>query len=59
MDHEVIIEIKERLTKIEVMLNTELDTLKKRVSKLEANQEWIIRLVIGSLVGGALALLWK
>lgn len=52
------IEVKERLVKIEVMLNSELDSLKKRIAKLEANQEWIIRLVLGSLVGGILALLY-
>ena len=52
------LEIKERLVKIEVLLNTEIDTLKKRIAKLEANQEWIIRIVIASAVGGLLSMLF-
>lgn len=52
------LEIKERLVKIEVLLNTEIDTLKKRIAKLEANQEWIIRIVIATVVGGLLSMLF-
>lgn len=52
------LEVKERLVKIEVLLNTEIDTLKKRIAKLEANQEWIIRIVIATVVGGLLSMLF-
>ena len=55
MEKEVC-EIKERLIKIEVLLSHELDALKKRVAKLEANQEWIIKLVIGAVAGAVIGL---
>ena len=55
MEKEVT-EIKERLIKIEVLLNSELDALKRRVTKLEANQEWIVKVVIGAVAGAVIGL---
>jgi hypothetical protein len=52
------IEIKERLIKIEVLLNNEVDNLKRRITKVETNQEWIVRIVIATIVAGALNLLF-
>ena len=55
MEKEVT-EIKERLIKIEVLLNSELDAIKRRVTKLEANQEWIVKVVIGAVAGAVIGL---
>ena len=57
MEKDDIVEIKERLTKIEVLLSEKVAALEGRVAKLESNQAWLVRTLIGSVVLGLVALL--
>lgn len=54
---QTIIEIKERVIKIEVLLNTEIENLQRRVAKLEANQDWLIKTIIGAIITAVLAMI--
>lgn len=45
-----IVEIKERLMRIETILNEKVGYLDSRVSKLEANQKWVALAVIGAVI---------
>ena len=72
-DKELIAEIRERLVKIEIMLenitNTnelkletieeKIKTLNNRVQGLEENNKWLWRAVVGSLISGGIAFLLK
>ena len=57
MEKDDVVEIKERLTKIEVLLSEKVAALESRVAKLESNQAWLVRTLIGSVVLGLVALL--
>ena len=57
MEKDDLVEIKERLTKIEVLLSEKVAALEGRVAKLESNQAWLVRTLIGSVVLGLVALL--
>lgn len=57
MEKDDVVEIKERLTKIEVLLSEKVGALETRVAKLESNQAWLVRTLIGSVVLGLVALL--
>lgn len=57
MEKDDVVEIKERLTKIEVLLSEKVGALETRVAKLENNQTWLVRTLIGSVVLGLVALL--
>lgn len=50
-----IIEIKERLTKIEVLLSEKVTSLEGRVAKLENNQAWLVRTIVGAVIVALLA----
>jgi len=52
-----IAEIREKVVRIEVLLDTELGNLKRRTAKLEANQEWLIRTIIGAIVIAVLGII--
>lgn len=63
---ETIQEIKERLVRIEILLekNTEnwdekLRVANHRIDDLEKNNTWLWRTIAGSLIGGVIALLLK
>lgn len=72
-DKELITEIRERLVKIEIMLenitNTnnlkletieeKIKTLNNRVKDLEENNKWLWRAIAGALISGAIAFLLK
>lgn len=55
MDNTDVIEIKQRLTKIETLLSEKVSYLDTRVSKLEANQRWVVITVIGVVLAAILA----
>lgn len=57
MEKDDVVEIKERLTKIEVLLSEKVAALEGRVAKLESNQSWLVRTLIGAVVLGLVALL--
>lgn len=57
LDRDDIVEIKERLTKIEVLLGEQVGNLNCRVSKLESNQSWLVRTLLGAIFLGLIALL--
>ena len=57
MESNDVVEIKERLTKIEVLLSEKVAALEGRVAKLESNQAWLVRTLIGAVVLGLVALL--
>lgn len=52
-------EIKERLVRIETLLEVNIQDLYDRVKKLEDNQTWLYRLVFGAIVTGIIALFFK
>ena len=72
-EREVIQEIKERLVKIETLLesmsktnNLEMDNLNEkikvcnhRLSDLESQNRWLWRTVVGGLLAGSIALLFR
>lgn len=45
-----VVEIKERLTRIEVLLSEKVGNLEKRVAQLESNQKWVVRMVVGAVI---------
>ena len=49
-----VMEIKERLTRIEVLLSEKVGQLENRVAKLEGNQRWLVILVLGTVVTAVL-----
>ena len=57
MESNDAVEIKERLTKIEVLLSEKVTALEERVTKLESNQAWLVRTLVGAVVLGLVALL--
>lgn len=58
-EKETIQDIRERLVKIETLLEVNNKDLFNRTKKLEDNQTWLYRLVFGAIVTGAVALLFK
>lgn len=58
-EKETIQDIRERLVKIETLLEVNNKDLFNRIKKLEDNQTWLYRLVFGAIVTGAVALLFK
>ena len=58
-EKEIIQEIRERLVKIEVLLEVNNKDLFNRVKKLEDTQTGLFRLVFGDIVTGAIALMFK
>ena len=57
MEKDDVVEIKERLTKIEVLVSEKVAALEGRVAKLENIQAWLVRTLIGAVVLGLVALL--
>lgn len=58
-EKETIQDIRERLVKIETLLEINNRDLFNRIKKLEDNQTWLYRLVFGAIVTGAIALIFK
>lgn len=58
-EKETIQDIRERLVKIETLLEVNNKDLFNRIKKLEDNQTWLYRLVFGAIVTGAIALVFK
>lgn len=52
-------EIKERLVRIETLLDVNNKDLYNRVKKLEDSQTWLWRTAIGALIAGAIALIFR
>ncbi len=52
-------EIKERLVRIETLLEVNNKDLYNRVKKLEDSQTWLWRTVVGAFIGGAIAIIFK
>ncbi|MDD5065025.1 MAG: hemolysin XhlA family protein [Phycisphaerae bacterium] len=53
---EVLIDIRERLVRVETKID---DGLKVRLDKIEGNQSWIWRTVIGGFIAGVIAFIFK
>lgn len=49
-----VMEIKERLTRIEVLLSEKVGQLENRVAKLEGNQRWLVIIILGAVVTAVL-----
>lgn len=72
-DKETMQDIRDRLTKIEVLLESMSNTTKlqlenledkikvanHRIDDLEKNNTWLWRTIVGTVIGGAIALLFK
>lgn len=72
-ESETIIDIKERLVRIETMLEQQIQTEKakqeyleekikianKRIDALESNQKWVVITIIGAILGAILNLIIK
>lgn len=52
-------EIKQRLVRIETLLEVNNRDLFSRVQKLEENQSWQVRAIVGAIIAGAVALFFK
>lgn len=52
-----LLEIKERLVKIEVLLSEKVSQLEKRVTNIENNQKWFIRIILSAVILSVLSLL--
>ena len=50
MELDDVIEIKERLARIEVLLSEKVGNLENRVAQLESNQKWVVRMVVGAVI---------
>ena len=59
MADETTQEIKERLVRIETLLEVNNKDFYNRLKKLEESQTWLYRLVFGAIVTGGIALLFK
>ena len=55
MEVDDVVEIKERLARIEVLLSEKVGNLERRVAQLESNQKWVVRMVVGAVVLTVLA----
>lgn len=44
-----VMEIKERLARIEVLLSEKVGQLENRVAKLEGNQRWLVIIILGAV----------
>lgn len=65
-EKEVIQDLRERLIRIESLLEQEtvvsklkIDSIEKRVEKLESQTTWQNRAIAGGIISGAIALLFK
>jgi hypothetical protein len=53
---EVLNDIRERLVRVETKID---DSLKSRLDKIEDNQTWLWRTVIGGFIAGVMAFIFK
>ncbi|MDS0525449.1 hemolysin XhlA family protein [Clostridium sp. SHJSY1] len=58
-EKEPIQEIRERLVKIETLLEVNNKDLFDRIKKLEDNQSWLIKTLAAAIIGGVIALYFK
>lgn len=71
-ERELLIEILQRVTAVETKVNTMANTkdianealqstksAHHRLDKVESNQTWLWRTVVGAVIAGAIALMWK
>lgn len=65
-EKDVVQDMRERLIRIETLLeqqtinnNFKIDTIEKRVEKLENQTTWQNRAIAGGIISGAIALLFK
>jgi hypothetical protein len=53
---EILNDIRERLVRVETKID---DSLKSRLDKIEDNQSWLWRTVIGGFIAGVIAFIFK
>lgn len=58
-EKETVQDIKERLVRIETLLEVNNKDLFNRIKKLEENQSWVIKALVGAIIAGAVALFFK
>jgi hypothetical protein len=58
-ERENVQDIKERLVRIETLLEVNNKDLFNRIKKLEDNQSWLIKSVAVAIIGGIVALYFK
>ena len=58
-ERENVQDIKERLVRIETLLEVNNRDLFNRIKKLEDNQSWLIKAVAGAIIAGVVALYFK
>jgi len=58
-ERENVQEIKERLVRIETLLEVNNKDLFNRLKKLEDNQSWLIKTVAAAIIAGVVALYFK
>lgn len=58
-ERESVQEIKERLVRIETLLEVNNKDLFNRIKKLEDNQSWLVKAVVGAIIAGIIALYFK
>lgn len=52
-------EILQRIAKLETLIESKLSSTDERLRKLESQQEWLWRTIIGAVIGGAMAFYFK
>lgn len=58
-DIEIIQEVRERLIKIETMVELQLKDFDSRIRRIEDNQSWLWKSVLGSVIASVLAFYFK
>ena len=58
-DEKDVQDIKERLVRIETLLEVNNKDLFNRIKKLEDNQSWLVKAVVGAIIAGIIALYFK
>lgn len=58
-EKDIVQDLRDRLIRIEVLLEQKVDNLEKRVDKLEGQTTWQNRAIAGAIISGAIAFLFK
>jgi hypothetical protein len=53
-ENEIVQEILQRLVKMETLLETKMNNTDERIKKLESNQEWLWRTVVGGFIAATI-----
>jgi hypothetical protein len=58
-ENEIVQEILQRLVKLETLLESKMNNTDERLKKLESNQEWLWRGVVGGIIAACIGFFIK